>query len=160
MEEANNNLFLRMILWKSNRIYFWIFILFIWISILKIVFWSKSLNFLCISSFTSTHNRFYFLCPSTHITRSGKGRISSNKKILGILPEVIPRTIRLQWSRISEELTYPSENYLRIFPKLIPRNIHSKTPIFLRKNSCLYFLWTFYYKLSRNVLGFFSDGSN
>jgi hypothetical protein len=31
-----------------------------------------------------------------------------------------------------------SENFLAIFPKLIPRNIHSKTPIFLGKNSELY----------------------
>jgi hypothetical protein len=38
-----------------------------------------------------------------------------------------------------------TENFLGIIPKLIPRNIHSKTPISLRKNSELYLLWKFYY---------------
>jgi hypothetical protein len=35
------------------------------------------------------------------------------------------------------------ENFLGIFPKLIPRKIHSKTPIFLRKNSELYLYGNF-----------------
>jgi hypothetical protein len=35
------------------------------------------------------------------------------------------------------------ENFLGIFPKLILRNIHSKTPILLRKNSELYLYGNF-----------------
>jgi hypothetical protein len=49
--------------------------------------------------------------PSTQITRSGSGQGTSqeniwNKTLLGIFPKLTPRKIRLQWNRISEELTW------------------------------------------------------
>jgi hypothetical protein len=49
------------------------------------------------------------------------------EKFLGIFPRI--------GRNFSE---YMSENFIGIFPKLISRNIHSKTRIFLRKNSELY----------------------
>jgi hypothetical protein len=49
------------------------------------------------------------------------------EKFLGIFPR-IGRNFSMNMS----------ENFLGIFSKLIPRNIHSKTQIFLRKNSELY----------------------
>jgi hypothetical protein len=48
-----------------------------------------------------------------------------------------------------------SENFLGILPKLIHRNIHGKTQIFLRKNSELSLPRKFYKELTRNVLGIF-----
>jgi hypothetical protein len=54
------------------------------------------------------------------------------EKFLGIFPR-IGRNFSMNMSG----------NCLGIFPKLIPRNIHSKTPISLRKNSELYLYGNF-----------------
>jgi hypothetical protein len=61
------------------------------------------------------------------------------EKFLGIFP----RIDRNFSDNRSEFFHVNSENFLGIFPKLIPRNIHSKTPIFLRKNSELYLYGNF-----------------
>jgi hypothetical protein len=38
-------------------------------------------------------------------TRNFRGKIPWNKTLIGIFPKLTPRKIRLQWNRISEELT-------------------------------------------------------
>jgi hypothetical protein len=58
------------------------------------------------------------------------------EKFLGIFPR-----IGLNFSDNRSEFFH---EYVGIFPKLIPRNIHRTTQIFLRKNSELYLLWKFY----------------
>jgi hypothetical protein len=60
----------------------------------------------------------FLLYPFTQITRSGQ-RTSEEKllgiiKIPGVLSKLIARTIRLQWE------------FFGIYPKLVPRTIHSK----------------------------------
>jgi hypothetical protein len=56
------------------------------------------------------------------------------EKFLGVFP-TISRNFSMNMS----------ENFLEIFLKLMPRNIYSKTPIFLRKNSELYLYGNFTY---------------
>jgi hypothetical protein len=93
----------------------------------------------------------YLMCelrPFTQITRSGQGikhsgifpllgrSVSSEteypmEKFLGIFPRIGRNFSMNMW-----------ENFPGIFPKLIPRKIHSKTPIFLR-NSEVYFCGNF-----------------
>jgi hypothetical protein len=65
-------------------------------------------------------------------TRNFKGKTPWYKKILEIFPKFIPRTIRLEWNRISEELTRNFtkkflEFILGFFLKLISRTIHTNT---------------------------------
>jgi hypothetical protein len=98
--------------------------------------------------------------PSTQITRFGQG--TSGEKFLGIIfakvnssedPSPVKQNIRGVniekflgiFPRIGWNFSMNmSEHFLGIIPKLIPRNINSKTQIFLRKSSELYLLWKFY----------------
>jgi hypothetical protein len=80
---------------------------------------------------------------------------------------LILRTIRLQWNRISEKLTWniprnfsknKSEFFLGIFSKICLKISEVESldyPILLSKNSDLNLLWKFYLELTRNLLDIF-----
>jgi hypothetical protein len=73
------------------------------------------------------------------LVNSSKDPSPVKQNIRGVNIEKFLRLFpRICWnfSRICRNFSmHMSENFLRIFPKLITWNIQSKTPIFLRKNS-------------------------